>query len=86
MPLGMLTGFAIRVVALPIWDHTYVTSSHGHAWGCFGRSAGGTQIGSAVGNFDQADCLSQPNAQAGIGYGSIGVCHQAANRILFPAA
>jgi hypothetical protein len=85
MPSGTLTGYAIKISALPWWDHTYVTSSQGHAWGCWGRSAGGTQICSGVGNTDQADCLSQPNSQAGISYGTTGVCHQTANRILFNA-
>jgi hypothetical protein len=85
MPIGTLTGFAINIVAFPIWDHTFVNSSHGHLWGCWGRSAGGKQICSGTGNCDQADCLSQPNSQAGITYGVTGVCHQTANRILFPA-
>src|SRR5438105_3189718 len=69
----------------PMWDHTYVTSNLGHVWRCWGASAGGRQICSAVGNVGQAECLSQPGSQAGIVYGSSGVCHQTANRILFPA-
>ena len=85
MPTGTLTGFALKLDALPMWDHTYVASNLGHIWACWGESAGGRQICSGIGNADQADCLSQPNSQAGIRYGITGVCHQAANRILFPA-
>lgn len=85
MPTGTLTGHAIRIVALPFWDHTYVISSDGHVWGCGGRSAGGTIICAGVGNTAKADCLAQPDSQAGIIYGSTGVCHQIANRILSPA-
>jgi hypothetical protein len=85
MPTETLTGFAIRIVALPFWDHTYVTSSLGHIWACWGRSAAGTQICTGVGNVDQAYCLSQPNSEAGITYGLTGVCHQTANRILYPS-
>ncbi len=32
-----------------------------------------------------ADCLAQPDTEAGIMYGATGVCHQIANRILYPA-
>ena len=66
-------------------DHTYVISSAGHSWGCFGRSAGGTALSSGPGNYATADCLSNPNAESGLVFASSGVCHQAANRILFPA-
>lgn len=85
MPMGILSGFAIKMTPIGP-DHTYVSSSLGHAWGCWGGSAGGRSICSGNGNCDQADCLSHPNAQAGISYGVTGVCHQTANRILFPAA
>jgi len=70
---------------LPGADHTYVESSTGSCYGCFGRSTGGNALCSAGGNVDQADCLSGPNGTAGILYGLTGVCHQAANRILLPA-
>ena len=84
MPIGRLNGYGIKVKGLPA-DHTYVTSSNGHVWPCWGRSAGGSLICNGQGNTDQADCLSQPNSKAGIIYGGTGVCHQTANRILLPA-
>ena len=85
MPQGTLYGFALPAQAWPLADHTYVTSSHGHAWSCYGRCAGGTMICSGTGNTATADCLAQPNAQAGIVYGVNGLCHQMSNRILHPA-
>lgn len=84
MPNGRLSGYAIKIAGLRA-DHTYVTSSDGHVWPCWGRFAGGNLICDGKGNTDQADCLSQPNSQAGIVYGVTGVCHQTANRILLPA-
>ena len=84
MVQGILTGHSIKVALLPA-DHTYVTSSAGHVWPCFGRSGGGAQICSGVGNVDRADCLSNPESRAGIVYGVTGVCHQTANRILWPS-
>jgi len=66
-------------------DHTYVTSSDGHVWPCWGRSSGGQVICSGTADASQADCLSQKNSRAGILYGLTGVCHQTANRILYPA-
>lgn len=83
MPIGMLTGYSLKMGLLPA-DHTYVVSSHGHVWRCWGRSAGGIEICAGTGNTAQADCLSQPNSEAGIAYGRTGVCHQTANRILYP--
>ena len=85
VPNGVLTGFAIPALVAPLVDHTYVTSSHGHGWLCHGRAVGGHQICSGEGNTAQADCLSQPNSEAGVSYGKAGVCHQMANRILFPS-
>jgi hypothetical protein len=75
----------LPALAAPFWDHIYVTSSHGHVWPCRGRSLGGLQICAGVGNTDQADCLSQPNSEAGVSFGKTGVCHQMANRILLPS-
>lgn len=66
-------------------DHTYVTSDAGHVWPCWGRGAGGSSVCGGSGDLSVADCLSQPNSQAGIRYGLTGVCHQTANRILAPA-
>ena len=94
MPVGNLYGFAIPAQALPFWDHTYVTSSDGKVWPCFGRSQNGSQICSGAGNTDMADCISQPASgasvqfPAGLGgsfmHGRNGVCHQIANRVLNP--
>jgi len=91
MPMGVLKGHAIKAQVLP-GDHTYVTSNTGQCWECFGRSSGGSQICQGNGNVAQADCLSRPKGRqsalwvyAGVVYGVTGVCHQAANRILFPA-
>jgi hypothetical protein len=86
MPLGVLRGYALKM-NIPVFapDHTYVASTHGHLWRCWGRSSGGTQICAGNANTAQADCLSQPNSEAGINYGVTGVCHQTANRILYPS-
>lgn len=84
MAVGVLSGYALSIPGLGA-DHTYATSSRGHVWPCWGRSAGGTLLCSGSGNVDQADCLSAPASQAGITYLATGVCHQTANRILWPA-
>ena len=83
MGYGTLTGFAIKTLGAA--DHTYVTSSEGHIWPCWGRSKGGQKICEGTGNIDQAECLSRVNSRAGIKYGRTGVCHQTANRILLTA-
>ena len=79
-----LTSWAIPMGIGP-WEHTYVTSSCGLLWGCYGRSAGGRPLSTGTGSSIIAHCLSQPNSQAGLRYGRDGVCHQMANRILHPA-
>lgn len=84
MPTGTLDGFALSTL-VGMADHTYVKSSNGHVWPCWGRHSGGICICTGTGNTNQADCLSQPNSQAGISYGVTGVCHQTANRILYPS-
>lgn len=84
MPAGTLTGYGLKMQGLP-FEHTYVESTNGHVWPCWGRSAGGYPICAGIGNTDHADCLSLPNSQAGIIYGVTGVCHQTANRILYPS-
>ena len=84
MAIGIETGYAIKIQGLPA-DHTYVRSDAGHVWPCFGRSSGGREICEGVAELDDADCLSRINSTAGIRYGGTGVCHQAANRILFPS-
>lgn len=84
MAIGVITGYALSIVGLGA-DHTYVGSNVGHLWPCWGRSAGGSIVCTGNGNVDQSDCLSQPRSQAGIRYLLTGVCHQTANRILWPA-
>jgi hypothetical protein len=91
-----LEGFAHPASPSPYGDHTFVRSSCGFSWGCFGQSSTGNPIASGVGDSFAADCLSYPRGTklfgglripiyAGIEYGLTGVCHQAANRILYPA-
>jgi len=81
-PAATLQGWWILSV---VGEHTYVTSSCGLTWRCFGRDSGGTGLAAGTGSSVIADCLSQPNSTAGISYLKTGVCHQAANRILHPA-
>ncbi len=68
-------------------DHTYVQCDTGGArWGCWGRSTGGTVLRSGAGSTKRADRIAQPDEKANIRcYLINGVCHQAANRVLFPA-
>lgn len=68
-------------------DHTYIKSGTGRkAWGCWGGKSGGTELRAATGSTKQADVVAEPDERAGIRcYLINGVCHQAANRILFPA-
>ena len=81
-----LYGHAIHIEKLfNLADHTYVTSSDGKVWPCWGRSTGGSVICSGPGNAAAADCDSFPWKLAGIMYAVTGVCHQTANRILFPS-
>lgn len=53
MAIGTLMGFALRMQGLPA-DHTYVESSDGHVWPCWGRSVGGSNICVGTGNTAQA--------------------------------
>lgn len=68
-------------------DHTYVQcGSGGKAWSCWGGKTGGKPLREGTGSTKQADAIAEPNERAGITcYLINGVCHQAANRILFPA-
>ena len=68
-------------------DHTYVVSSEGDTWGCFGRTKGRRKqlIAQGAGEVHIALCLSRQDSTAEIDYGRKGVCHQAANRILYTA-
>jgi hypothetical protein len=85
LPSATLQGWSIPLVGAQWGEHSYVTSSCGLKWGCWGRDFGGSGLSAATGDSTVADCLSQPNSQAGIIYGISGVCHQTANRILHPA-
>lgn len=85
MVMGTFTGYAIPAQMANAVDHTYVELNPGVAYGCHGRSSGGHPICSGQGNVEQGACLSSPTGTAGIAYGMEGVCHQAANRILWPA-
>lgn len=85
MAIVDLFGHSLPLIGAPFGDHTYATSSNGHTWPCWGRGNGGQVICQASGDDLVADCLSQPNSQAGIFYAVTGVCHQTANRILDPA-
>ncbi|WP_044797571.1 hypothetical protein [Bacillus cereus] len=78
-----IRGYAINLRSSTA-DHTYVKSSDGCTWPCFGRSEGGCEI--CVGSADSKVCneLAEPDSHADITYGITGVCHQAANRILLP--
>ena len=84
MAVGIITGYAIKMRGMPA-DHTYVRSDAGHVWPCWGRSANGRPICDGLAELDDADCLSRVNSDAGIRYGWTGVCHQTANRILYPS-
>ena len=68
-------------------DHTYVKCSTGNvAWGCFGGKTGGNPLRHGDGSTKQADRIAGPSENGNLNcYLINGVCHQAANRILFPA-
>lgn len=82
--MATLRGHAIPTL-FGLADHTYVTCLGGYAWPCWGRSAGGRVISTGTGSSAQANCISLPASTAGLVYGVTGVCHQTANRILWPA-
>ncbi len=96
--LSVLTGYAvpIKIKVGPIsidtgLDHTYVKSDNpSYTWPCWGGSSDGKVICQGKGDFSIAKHISQASPQigngtAGIIYGVTGVCHQTANRILYPA-
>jgi hypothetical protein len=80
-----LEAWAISLPGASFFDHTYAISSCGLRWGCRGRSTGGIPLRSGTGSSAIANCLAQPNGEAGIRYLRTGVCHQIANRILHSA-
>lgn len=86
---GSFRGYAIPVDGLSFLDHTYVhidkNDNTKDIYGCWGRSDGGRQICEGTGDVAEAEMIATPNGLAGIVYGVTGVCHQTANRILYPA-
>jgi hypothetical protein len=73
-------------LALGLADHTYVECTEGKGWGCWGGKTGGTALRSAHGSTRRADAIAEPDERARIAcYAINGVCHQSANRILWPA-
>ena len=68
-------------------DHTYVKCGTDRmAWDCWGGKTGGRELRRGEGSTQRADRIAEPNERGGITcYLVNGVCHQAANRILFPA-
>lgn len=85
MNTEQLIGYALPAIKPP-FDHTYVVSSDGHVWPCCGRAVGGRIICAGRGELAIACCLAQSDLLAGVIYGVTGMCHQIANRILYPAA
>lgn len=86
--MGTLVGMHYPTkLAFGAADHTYVMcSTGGKAWSCWGGKTGGTVLCSGPGSTNQADAIAEPNERAHVTcYLINGVCHQAANRILFPA-
>lgn len=77
-PTNMLFGLA---------DHTYVECGTGVVgWSCWGGKTGGREIVRSAGSTLQANTIANADERAGITcYGVNGVCHQAANRILWPS-
>ena len=71
---------------LGLADHTYVECTEGKGWGCWGGKTGGTALRSGHGSTRRADRIAEPNERANIKcYAINGVCHQSANRVLWPA-
>ncbi|HSM89095.1 MAG TPA: hypothetical protein VLT56_03650 [Desulfobacterales bacterium] len=68
-------------------DHTYVKcGTGGKAWGCWGGKTGGTELRRGTGSTQRADAVAEADERARIKcYLINGVCHQAANRIVFHA-
>lgn len=68
-------------------DHTYVECGTGaKGWSCWGGKTGGIAFRQGSGSTRRADLIAGADEKAGITcYAINGVCHQCANRILFPA-
>jgi hypothetical protein len=65
-------------------DHTYVTSSEGTSWGCGGGTNDGKVIVSGQGSHKLAKLIARNDYGGMSVYGTMGVCHQMANRVLYP--
>lgn len=86
MVVATLSGHAVAMPNVNNWaDHTYVLSDAGDVWPCFGGASGGLVICQGSGDIALARCLAGSTGEAGINYGTTGVCHQTANRILYPS-
>jgi hypothetical protein len=85
MTMGAFEAFALPALNAPGADHTYVVLDGSIACGCHGRFAGGTVVSAGRGHVEFGECLATPTGNAGVSYGISGVCHQASNRILWPA-
>ncbi|MCU7933514.1 MAG: hypothetical protein KZQ99_01375 [Candidatus Thiodiazotropha sp. (ex Dulcina madagascariensis)] len=86
--MGQLIAWHYRTTLFAkLADHTYVTCGDlGKAWGCWGGKTGGAVLRQGTGSTAQANAIANPDERAGIScYLINGVCHQAANRILYPA-
>lgn len=88
---GILKGYAIQCDApFSYLDHTYVhvcdmEENVQIRYGCWGRDDGGNVICDNTANVSIAERIATDNGRAGIIYLITGVCHQTANRILYPA-
>ena len=73
-------------LALGLADHTYVECTEGKGWSCWGGKTGGATLRSALGSTRRADAIAEADERARITcYAINGVCHQSANRVLWPA-
>jgi hypothetical protein len=74
-------------LALGLADHTYVECGTGaRGWSCFGGKQGGRVLRSRAASTRQADAIATADEHSGLKcYLINGVCHQAANRILYAA-
>lgn len=86
--MGTLIGKAYHILGGTA-DHTYVECGTGKVgWSCWGGKNGGEELAGArgTGSTNQANAIAGADEKGGITcYAINGVCHQAANRILWPA-
>jgi hypothetical protein len=71
-------------------DHTYVCINNGYGKRCYayhGGNSGGSILNMTMGldNSNKTLCLSTRPKQCSVIYGIEGVCHQEANRMLYPS-